>query len=62
MCDNLQRIIELFTHKLSLSSQKKYRLYGVRDPEKTYSRSRIRGQKGNRMPEPQHCSNADPVH
>jgi hypothetical protein len=35
--------IELFTQKLSLSSQKYG--FGIRDPEKTYSGSR--GQKGN---------------
>jgi hypothetical protein len=39
---NFQRIIELFTQKLSLSSQKYG--FGIRDPEKTYSGSR--GQKG----------------
>ncbi len=42
---------ELFPKKLSLSSQKyRFRIRdprsGIRDPEKTYSGSRIRGQKG----------------
>jgi hypothetical protein len=46
---NLQIIIELFTQKLASSSQK-YRI-GIRDPEKTYSVSRIQGQKA---PDPQH--------
>ncbi len=43
---NLRRIIELsLPKKLSLSSQKYW--FGIRDPEKTYSGSRIpRGQKG----------------
>ncbi len=40
----LQRIIELFTQKLSLSSQK-YR-FGIRYSEKAHSGARIRGQKG----------------
>jgi hypothetical protein len=35
---NFQRIIELFTQKLSLSSQKYG--FGIRDPEKTYSKNR----------------------
>ncbi len=41
---NLQGITELFTQKLSLTSQK-YR-FGIRDQEKTYPGSRFRGQKG----------------
>jgi hypothetical protein len=51
---NFQRIIELFTKKLSLSSQK----YGseIRDPEKTYSGCRIQGSKRHRIPDPQHCT------
>ncbi len=59
---NFQRIIELFTHNLSISSQK----YGfeildpeseIRDPEKTYSGSLIQGSKRHRIPDPdpQHC-------
>jgi hypothetical protein len=46
---NLQRIIELFTEKMSLSSQK----YGfaIRDPEKSYSGSRIQGSKRHRIPD-----------
>jgi hypothetical protein len=46
---NFQRIIEPFTQNLSLSSQKYG--FGIRDPVKTYSGSRIqgtRGQKGTR--------------
>jgi hypothetical protein len=51
---NFQRIIELFTQKLSLSSQKYG--FGIRDPEKTYSGSRIQGSKRHRIqdPDPQH--------
>jgi hypothetical protein len=58
ICANFQRILELFTQKLSLSSQK----YGFgirdpdRDPEKTYSGSRIQGSKRHRIPHP------DPQH
>jgi hypothetical protein len=40
---NFQRLIELFTQKLSLSYQKYG--FGIRDPEKTYSGSRIQGSK-----------------
>jgi hypothetical protein len=40
---NFQRMLELFTKKLSPSCQKKYG-FGIRDPEKTHSGSR--GQKG----------------
>jgi hypothetical protein len=67
---NFQRIIELFTQKLSLSSQNMGLGSGIRDPrsgirdlEKTYSGSRIpdpgsKGQKGtgSRIPDP------DPQH
>ncbi len=42
MWANFQRIIELFTQKLSLSSQKYG--FGIRDPEKTLFR----------IPNPQH--------
>jgi hypothetical protein len=49
---NFQRIIELFTKKLSKSS-KKYGL-GIWDPEKTYSGSRIPdpGVKKHPIPDP----------
>ncbi len=47
---NFQRIIELFTKKLSKSSSK-YGL-GIRDPEKTHSGSRIQGSKRHRIPDP----------
>jgi hypothetical protein len=52
---NFQRIIELFTQKLSLSSQKYG--FGIRDPEKTYPYhgSRIQGPKRHQIPDPQHC-------
>ncbi len=47
---NFQRIIELFTLKnMALGS-------GIRDPEKTYSGSRIPGSKRHRIPDP------DPQH
>ncbi len=42
---------ELFTQKLSLSSQK-YR-FGIRDQKKTYSGSRIQGSKRHWIPDPQ---------
>ncbi len=53
---NFQRIIELFTQKI-VTKLSKYG-FGIRDPEKTYSGSRIRGQKGtgSRIPDP------DPKH
>jgi hypothetical protein len=38
---NFQRIKELFTQKISSLSSQKY-WFGIRDPEKTYSVSRIR--------------------
>jgi hypothetical protein len=38
--------------KLSLSSQTYG--FGIRDPEKTYSGSRIQGSKRHRIPDPQH--------
>ncbi len=47
---NFQRIIELFTKKLSKSSSK-YGL-GIRDPEKTHSGSRIQGSKRHQIPDP----------
>ncbi len=50
---NFLRIMELFTvftQKMSLVSE-------IRDPEKTYSGSRIQGSKRHRIPDPdpQHC-------
>jgi hypothetical protein len=47
---NFQRIIELFTQKLALSSQKFG--FGIRDPEKTYSGSRIPDPGVNKAPDP----------
>jgi hypothetical protein len=54
---NFQRIIELFTQKIVISSQKDG--FGIRDPrsgirelEKTYSGSRIQGSKRHRIPDP----------
>jgi hypothetical protein len=49
-CANVQRIIELFTQKLSLTSQKYG--FGIRDPGKTFSGSRIQGSKRHRIPDP----------
>jgi hypothetical protein len=49
-----QELLNFFPKKLSLSSQK-YGL-GIRDPEKTYSGSRIQGSKRHRIPDP------DPQH
>jgi hypothetical protein len=51
---NFERIIELFTQKLSLSSQKYG--FGIRDPGKTHSGSRVQGSKRHRIPDP------DPQH
>jgi hypothetical protein len=48
---NYQRIKELFTQKLSLSSQEYG--FGIRDPEKTYSGSRMQGSKRHRIPDPE---------
>jgi hypothetical protein len=47
---NFQKIIELFVQKSSLRSQKYG--FGIRDPEKTYSGSRIQGSKRHRIPDP----------
>ncbi len=56
---NFQRIIESLPKNLSLSSEK----YGfeirdlgseIRDPEKTYSGTRIQGSKRHRIPDPHH--------
>jgi hypothetical protein len=49
------RILELFTQKF-VTKLKKYGV-GIRDPEKTYSGSRIRvqGSKRHRIPDPEHC-------
>jgi hypothetical protein len=50
---NFQRIVEVFTQKFSICSQ--IYGFGIRDPEKTYSGSRIQGSKRHRIPDPQHC-------
>jgi hypothetical protein len=59
---NFQRIIELFTKKIV---KKLLKIWSwdpgseIRDPEKTYSGSRIQGSKSTRSripdPDPQHC-------
>jgi hypothetical protein len=57
---NFQRIIELFTQKI-VSKLSKIWVWDpgseIRDPEKTYSGSRIKGSKRHRIPDPdpQHC-------
>jgi hypothetical protein len=57
---NFQRIIELFTQKI-VTKLSKIWVWDpgseIRDPEKTYSRSRIQGSKKHRIPHPnpQHC-------
>jgi hypothetical protein len=55
---NFQRIIELFTQKI-VSKLSKIWVWDpgseIRDPEKTYSGSRIQGSKRHRIPDPQHC-------
>jgi hypothetical protein len=58
---NFQRIIELFTHKIVTKLSKIWVWdpgFEIRDPEKTYSGSRIQGSKRHRIPDPdpQHCS------
>ncbi len=52
---NFQRILELFTLKIVIMLSK-YGV-GIRDPEKTFSGSRIQGLKRHRIPDPdpQHC-------
>jgi hypothetical protein len=44
---NFSRIMEVFTQKLSLSTQKYG--FGIRDPEKTYSGSRGQNGTGSRI-------------
>jgi hypothetical protein len=58
---NFQRIKELFTQKLSLSSQKYGFEIQIQDLEKTHSGSRIQGSKRHRIPDPdpQHWINID---
>jgi hypothetical protein len=51
---NFQRIIEVFTQKNFTILSKIW--FGIRDPEKTYSGSRIQGSKRHRIPDP------DPQH
>ncbi len=52
---NFQRIIELFTQKI-VTKLSKYG-FGIRDPEKSHSGSRIQGSKRHQIPDPdlQHC-------
>jgi hypothetical protein len=54
---NFQRIIELFTQKF-VTKLSKIWVWDpeskIRDPEKTYSRSRIQGSKRHWIPDPQH--------
>jgi hypothetical protein len=56
---NFQRIIELFTQQIA-SKLSKIWVWDtgseIRDPEKTYSGSRIQGSKRHRIPDP------DPQH
>ncbi len=47
MWSKFQKIIELFTQK----SSQKYG-FGIRDPEQTYSGSRIHGTKSHRISDP----------
>jgi hypothetical protein len=51
---NFQRIKELFTQKIVTKLSKYW--FGIRDPEKTHSGSRIQGSKRHRIPDldPQH--------
>jgi hypothetical protein len=56
---NLQSVIELFTKKIV---KKLLNIWSwdpgseIRDPEKTYSGSRIQGSKRHRIPDPEHWS------
>jgi hypothetical protein len=52
-----KRILELFTQKIVTMLSKIWVWVGIRDPEKTYSGSRIQGSKRHRIPDPdpQHC-------
>jgi hypothetical protein len=54
ICPNFPRIIEVLTQKI-ITKPSKYG-FGIRDPEKTYSGSRIQGSKRHRIldPDPQH--------
>ncbi len=60
MLANIQRIFELFTQKI-VNKLSKIWIWDpgsdIRDPEKTYSGSRIQGSKRHRIPvpDPQHC-------
>ncbi len=52
----MQRIIELFTQKIVTKLSKICVWYPgseIRDPEKTYSGSRIQGSKKHRIPDPE---------
>jgi len=51
-----QRIIEFLLKIVTMLSKVRY-AFGIRDPEKTYSGSRIQGSKRHRIPDPdpQHC-------
>jgi hypothetical protein len=57
---NFQRIIEVFT-QIIVTELSKIWVWDpgseIRDPEKTYSESRIQGSKRHRLPDPdpQHC-------
>jgi hypothetical protein len=57
---NFPRIIEVFTQKI-VTKPSKIWVWDpgseIRDPEKTYSGSRIQGSKKHRIPDPdpQHC-------
>jgi hypothetical protein len=52
MWAKFQRIIELFTQKCHKALKD---MSGIRDPEKTYSGSRIQWSKRHRIPDPDHC-------
>jgi hypothetical protein len=53
---NLQRIIELFTQKIAMSSQNYG--FGIRNPEKPIPDPGSWGSKRHRIPDPQHCLKA----
>jgi hypothetical protein len=49
---NFQRIIELLTQKIVTKLKNMGLRSGIRDPEKTFSGSRIQGSKRHRIPDP----------
>jgi hypothetical protein len=53
-----KRVLEFSIQKIVIELSKIWVWNGIRDPEKTYSDSRIQGSKRHRIPDPdpQHCN------